>query len=39
MDSSFIVKAYLEKQIDINFNDIPTSTERFVNNVSMGWSK
>ena len=30
MDSSFIVKACLEKQIDINFKDIPTSTDRFV---------
>ena len=30
LDSSFIVKAYLEKQIDTHFKDIPTSTERFV---------
>ena len=30
MDSSFIVKAYLEKQIDTHFKDIPTSNERFV---------
>lgn len=30
LDSSFIVKAFLEKQIDTHFKDIPTSTERFV---------
>lgn len=30
LDSSFIVKAYLEKQSNTKFENIPTSTERFV---------
>lgn len=39
LDSSFMVKAYLEKQKDENFKDIPTSTERIAKQRVYGLAK
>lgn len=39
LDSSFMVKAYLEKQKDENFEDIPTSTDRIVKQRIYGFAK